>query len=435
MSKTFMPSYRTDEELRDLQLEGLKWTVGHTYEGSDFYRRRYDEAGVLPDDIRTLDDLRRLPLTTAHDLRDGYPFPLLSVPHERLVRIHASSGTTGKRKILSYTQKDVDDWRTMFARCFEMTGVGSGDRVQLAAGYGLWTAGVGFQAGIEEAGAMVIPMGPGNLDLHTEFLIDFRSTVLCSTASMALLLAEHVAGRGLTGKLDLQKVVLGSEVHSRAMDARIADLFGFDVEGVFDVTGMTELYGPGAGIDCRFHSGIHFWADYYILEILDPETLEPVPEGEVGEVVVTTLRKEGSPLVRYRTRDLTRIIPGTCACGSPLPRHDRLMGRSDDMFIFRATNIYPGQIEAVINGFPHVSCEYNITLDRRDGKDFMEVRVERDPEADPTQDEPTCRLIEQRFKADVMVSPTVTIVDCGSLPRSERKSKRVFDNRTERETE
>lgn len=429
MGRTFMPDYKTDEELRALQLEGLKWTVRHTYQGSDFYRGRFEEAGVTPDDIQTLDDIRRLPLTTADDLRAGYPFPLRSVPFEQLVRIHASSGTTGKRKVLCYTQKDVNDWRTMFARCFEMAGVGPGDRVHLAAGYGLWTAGVGFQAGIEEAGAMAIPMGPGNLDLHTEFLIDFQPTVLCSTASMALLLGEHVAERGLTGKVGLQKLILGSEVHGRAMDARIAELFGFDVAGIFDIPGMTELYGPGTGLDCRYHSGIHYWADYYIMEILDPETLQPVPEGELGEMVVTTLRKEGSPLVRYRTRDLTRFIPGRCACGSVLPRHERLMGRSDDMFIFRATNIYPGQIEAVVNKFPHVSCEYNIVLERRDGKDFMEVRVERDPSGDPSEDEQVCRLIEQRFKAEVMVTPAVTIVDCGTLPRSERKSKRVYDNR------
>lgn len=424
-----MPTYKTDEELKALQLEGLKWTVNHVWNGSEFYRERFKAAGVTPDDIQTLEDIRKLPFVTAHDLRDQYPFPLRSVPFEKLVRIHASSGTTGKRKVMSYTAKDVEDWRHMFARCFEMAGLNELDRVQIAVGYGLWTAGVGFQAGVEEFGALAIPIGPGNLDMQCEFLVDMETTVLCCTASMALLLAEQVEQRGIRDKIKVRKVILGSERHSPAMDQRIAELLNIPVEEIYDIPGMTELYGPGTGLDCKYHTGIHYWVDYYILEILDPETLEPVPEGEVGEMVVTTLRKEGAPLVRYRTRDLTRLIPGKCQCGSVLPRHDKLMGRSDDMFIFRAVNIYPGQIEHVLVNTPGVSSEYNVILDRREGKDFMTILVERDPEGDPAKDKEIAQLIEKRIKAEIMVSADVELVDYGSLPRSERKSKRVYDNR------
>ena len=429
MGKSFMPTYKTDEELKALQLEGLKWTVNHVWNGSDFYRERLQAAGVKPEDITSLDDIRRLPFVTAYDLRDQYPFPLRTVPFEKLVRIHASSGTTGKRKVMSYTAKDIADWRNMFARVYELAGLNELDRVQIAVGYGLWTAGVGFQAGVEEFGAMAIPIGPGNLDLQAEFLVDMETTVLCCTASMALLMAEQVEQRGIRDKVKIRKVILGSERHSEAMDQRIGELLGIDPKDIYDIPGMTELYGPGTGLDCRQHQGIHYWADYFILEILNPETLEPVAEGETGEMVVTTLRKEGAPLLRYRTRDLTRIIPGTCECGCVLPRHDKLLGRSDDMFIFRAVNIYPGQIEHVINNVPGVSSEYNIILDRRDGKDFMTILVEREPEADVAKDKEVGKQIEKRVKAEIMCSGDVEIVDYGSLPRSERKSKRVYDNR------
>ena len=431
MTKTFMPDYRTDEELEQLQLEGLKWTCEHVYQGSEFYRQKLDEAGVKPQDIQTLPDLRRLPFVDAYDLREQYPFPLLSVPVDDLVRIHASSGTTGKRKVMCYTQKDLTDYRHMFARVFEMAGLTPADRVQNPNGYGLWTAGSGFQAGIEEFGALCIPTGPGNLDLQLELLVDFKVTVYCSTASASLLLGEKVSEAGIRDQLSLRKLIMGSEFHGAAMDARIAELLGLDAAEIYDIPGMTEMYGPGTGLDCHFHTGIHYWADYFILEILDPRTLEPVPEGEAGEMVVTTLRKEGSPLLRYRTHDLCRLIPGRCPCGSVLPRHDKILGRTDDMIIFKATNIYPGQIVAVLNKYPHVSSEYNIILERTGGKDFMEIRVERSPESDPARDAEVAAQIVKRTKAEVMVTPTVTIVDYASLPRSERKSKRVYDNRVD----
>ncbi|MBU0514659.1 MAG: phenylacetate--CoA ligase [Proteobacteria bacterium] len=427
---TFMPSFTTEEELRAHQLQGLQWTLGHAYDHAEYFRRSFDAAGVKPEDVRTLDDLRRLPLLTADALKDGYPFPLLSVPMAEVVRIHASSGTTGKRKVLSYTQKDIDDWADMFARCYEMAGLTREDRVQIAVGYGVWTAGVGFQLGCERFGALAIPIGPGNIDLQCRFLQDFQSTVLCCTASMGLLMAEQIRARGLRDKINLRKIIYGSERSSDAMRARISALLG--AGELYDIPGMTELYGPGTGLECRMHDGIHYWADYYLVEIIDPVTLEPVAEGEMGEMVVTTLRKEAVPLVRYRTRDLTRLIPGRCACGSILPRHDRLLGRSDDMIIFRAVNIYPGQIDEILSGLENVGSEYQIHLTRDEaGLDHLTIKIEREEGVRPDADQSIAVAVREAVKNQVMVSAAVEVVDYGSLPRSERKSKRVFDHRFE----
>ena len=430
MKQRFMPKAKTEEELKSLQLEGLKWTVAHAYRGSDFYRRRFDEAGVKPEDIRSLDDLKRLPFVTAQDLQEQYPWPLQSVPFDRIVRLHASSGTTGKRKVLIYTAKDIDDWADMFARCYEIAGLTREDRVQICVGYGVWTAGVGFQLGCERFGALAIPAGPGNMEMQMQFLEDFQPTVICSTASMGLLMAEEVQKRGLKDKINVKKVIFGAERSNDAMRETIKGLLG--AEQTFDIPGLTELYGPGTGLDCEHHSGIHYWADYYIMELIDPDTLEPVPEGEVGEMVYTTLRKEGAPLIRYRSRDLTRSIPGTCPCGSILPRHDRLLGRSDDMFIIRGVNIYPGHIDEILSVQEGIGTEYQIHLDRRDdGKDYMTIRVERAEESSADHDGRIAQRIESAVKKGIMVSGTVEIVEYHSLPRTERKSKRLFDHRDE----
>jgi len=428
MKKSFMPTVQTEQELKQLQLEGLKWTVNHAYQGSPFYRKRMDDAGIRPDEIQSLTDLEKLPFTTARDLQENYPFPLLSVPFEKVVRMHASSGTTGKRKVLCYTRKDIDDWTHFFARCYETAQLTSEDRVQIAVGYGVWTAGISFQMGCEAFGSMVIPAGPGNLDMQCQFLMDFNSTVMCCTASMGLLMAEEVNRRGIRDKIGLKKMIFGAERSSDAMRKRIGDLL--DLDHLFDIPGLTELYGPGTGLDCIHHSGIHYWADYYILEVLDPETLKPVPEGETGEMVVTTLRKEAVPLIRYRTRDLTRLVPGECPCGSILPRHDRILGRSDDMIIFRAVNIYPGQIDHVLSGIEDIGSEHQIILDRKeDGRDYMTLKVERNQGVDNSQDPRLIRNIVESIKHQIMVSVNVELVEYGALPRSERKSRRVFDNR------
>ncbi len=426
--KTFLPFYSSDEELQTIQLQGLQWTVKHAYHGSKAYRQKFEEAGIRPEDIKTLADLKRLPFTTSQDLAAGYPFPLLSVPIEEVVRLHASSGTTGKRKVLSYTKKDIDDWSDFFARAFELAELTLADRVQICVGYGLWTAGAGFQRGCEKFGAMAIPTGPGNLEMQMEFLLDFQSTVICCTASMGLLLAEEIERKGLKDQIKLKKVIYGSERSSDAMRERIKGLLG--LSDMYDISGMTELYGPGTGMECRMHEGLHYWADYYILEIINPETLQPVPEGEVGEMVVTTLRKEAVPLIRYRTRDLTAIIPKPCGCGRLIPRHGRLLGRTDDMFIIRGVNIYPSQIDRILSDFPGINSEYQVLLaDNKEGKETLTLKIERAQGAAAFADQATAQTIQHEIKSKILVTPQIEIVNYGALPRSERKTNRVFDQR------
>jgi len=429
MGVSFMTIATPRADLSSVQINGLKWTVSHAYHNSPFYREKLDQARITPDRIKSMDDLQRLPLTTADDLQKNYPFPLRAVPLEKIVRIHASSGTTGKRKVLCYTQKDIDDWASMFARCYEMAGLTADDRVQIAVGYGLWTAGVGFQLGCERFGSMAVPVGPANTEIHCQMLVDMQSTVFCSTASMALLIAEEIEKRGLRDRIALKKIIFGAERHSLKMRQRIQEIMG--AEHLFDIPGLTELYGPGTGLECIAHQGIHYWADYYILEILNPETLEPVAPGETGEMVVTTLRKEGSPLIRYRTRDLTRLIPEPCSCGNPFPRHDHLLGRSDDMFIFRAVNIYPGQIDHVLSQILGVGSEHQVHLFRSDsGRDVMVIKVERIGEGSPDADKRLADVIAAEVRQQILVRSQVEVLEYGTLPRTDRKSKRVFDHRT-----
>ena len=425
---SFIPKDLTEDKLKKIQLEGLKWTVGHVYNNSPFYRKKLDNAGIKPEDIRSLDDIQHLPLTDKDDLQKEYPFPLRSVPFEDIVRIHASSGTTGKRKVLCYTQKDVDVWADIFARCYETAGLTRKDRVQIAVGYGLWTAGVGFQAGCERFGAMAVPLGPANADMHCEMLVDMETTVFCSPASMALLMAEEIHKRDLLSKIKVKKIILGAERHSDAMRARIKELIG--VDHIFDIYGLTELYGPGTGLDCHLHNGIHYWADHFIFEILDPVSLKPVSDGQQGELVVTTLRKEGSPLIRYRTYDVTRIMDGACPCGSSFPMHDRILGRTDDMFIYKAVNIYPSQIDHVLSRLDGIGSEFQIYLKQREsGRDMMLIKVEREAGAKNADDDPLAEQVATEIRRKILVRCQVEIVDYGSLPRTERKSRRVFDQR------
>lgn len=429
MLKRFPPKISSFDQLPAHQLAGLQWTVRHAFEHSPFYRDRLTAAGIGPDDISSLDDLRRLPFITADDLAGGYPFALRAASFEELVRVHASSGTTGKRKVLCYTRKDIDDWQDMFARCYEMAGLTCQDRVQIAVGYGLWTAGIGFQQACERFGALAIPVGPGNLEIQTTFLIDMQSTVFCCTASMGLLLAEEVHRRGLRGKLNLKKIILGAERSSSAMLDTMRDCLG--IEEVYDITGLTEVYGPGTGLSCRENNGIHYWGDYYILEVLDPLTLEPVAPGEIGEMVYTTLCKEGAPLIRYRSRDLTRLIEGDCPCGCFLPRHDRILGRSDDVVIFRGVNIYPGQVDEVLHRVNGIGSEYQLLLEHTpDGRDRMLVRVERARNGDRQPDELAIKQIVAGIKHTMLVSCSVELLEAGTLPRSEGKTKRIFDKRS-----
>ncbi|MDL2266840.1 phenylacetate--CoA ligase [Desulfovibrio sp. OttesenSCG-928-G15] len=422
----FIPQY-TPKELKNLQDTGLRWTVLHAFSRSEQYRAKLKAAGVDPCAIQGLEDLRHLPLTTTEDLREGYPLPLLSVPEDQVVRVHASSGTTGKRKVLAYTQKDVDSFALQMARCFELAGLTPQDRVQIAVGYGLWTAGAGFQLGCEQFGAMTVPVGAGNLDIHLQMLTDLRTTCLCSTASMALLMGEEVQRHQLADKISLRTVIFGAEGHNKRMRRAFERDLGIDES--FDIGGMTEMYGPGSALECKAHDGLHYWADLFIIEILDPETLQPVAPGEIGEMVVTSLIKEASPLIRYRTRDLTRLLPKPCLCGCTMPRHDHILGRSDDMIIFRGVNIYPGQIADVLHDFPELGSEYHIHLHREGGKDYMRLQIERGPEAMSGTDESLAAKIVQSLRSKVLISAEIEIAEPGALPRSFGKSRRVTDAR------
>jgi phenylacetate-CoA ligase len=424
----FIPYDLDEEKLKQIQLQGLQWTIHHVYDHSSFYRNKFDDAGIKPEDVRSLDDIKHLPLVDKDDLQVDYPFPLRSVPYEDIVRIHASSGTTGKRKVLCYTQRDIDVWANLFARCYQMAGLTQHDRVQIAVGYGLWTAGAGFQAGCERFGAMAVPLGPANAEMHCEMLVDMETTVFCSTASMALLMAEEIHKRDLLSKIKVKKIILGAERHSDAMRDRIQELMG--AEHVFDIYGLTELYGPGTGLDCNFHNGIHYWADHFIFEVLDPVSLLPVPAGEPGELVVTTLCKEGSPLVRYRTHDVTRLFDQACPCGAPFPMHDRILGRTDDMFIYRAVNIFPSQIDHVLSRIKGIGSEFQIHLKQREsGRDMMLIKVEREAGERETDDAQLAEQVMTEIRRKILVRCQAEILDYGSLPRTERKSRRVFDHR------
>ena len=422
----FLPHLPADF-LADHQLAGIRWSVDQAMK-NDQYRAKLKAAGVGSGaDIHTLDDVRKLPFTDVTDLRDGYPFPLLCVPVEDVVRVHASSGTTGKRKVLAYTQKDVDTFALQMARCYELAGLTREDRIQIAVGYGLWTAGAGFQAGSELFGALTVPVGPGNLDMQLQLMTDMRVTCLGATASMALLLAEEVERHNLRDKIALKKIIFGSEPHSLKMRQAFTEKLG--LEASYDIAGMTEMYGPGTGLNCEAGEGIHYWADLFYIEIIDPHTLEPVPDGEVGEMVVTTLCKEAVPLIRYRTHDLTRLIPEPCSCGRVIPRHGHIRGRSDDMIIFRGVNIYPGQLVDVLNAFPEVGGEYHVELTRREGLDYMRLQVERLAGLPAGDDAGLARAIGMELHKRIMARIEVEIVDAGSLPRTFSKSKRITDLR------
>ena len=398
---------------------GLTWTMEHAANGSQFFRERIKDPGA----IRTIEDLPRLPLTTKEELREAYPFGWTCVPLAQVVRIHASTGTTGRRIVATYTQHDLDDWSDMFKRCYEFAGVTPSDRIQVTPGYGLWTAGIGFQLGAEKLGAMVVPTGPGNLDLQFEFLVDFESTVFCATSSFGLLMAEEAQRRGLHDRLKLRIGIFGSERWGESMRARMRELLRLEC---FDIYGLTELYGPGTGIDCAHHTGIHFWQDYYLVEIVDPDTGRVLPEGEEGEIVLTTLRKEAMPLVRYRTRDISRLIQGDCPCGSPHPRLARLTGRTDDMVKVRGVQVYPAQVDTVLSQIDGLGSEYQIRLTREEGRDVFQLRVEALSEAWPT-DLP--RRVADELRHRIGVRPDVEILAPSALPRSERKTRRVFDER------
>ena len=409
-------------ELKEEQFAVLKEQFKTLKERSPFYAKKFE--GIDLAGVQTQADFEALPFSEKADLREAYPLGLAAVPESEIVRIHSSSGTTGTPVIIPYTQQDVIDWAVQFARCYEMAGITAEDRIQITPGYGLWTAGIGFQLGAERLGAMAIPMGPGNTDKQIRFMKDMHSTVLCATSSYALLLAEEIAKRGVRDELNLERAVIGSERWGHKMRERIANELGVKI---YDIYGLTEVYGPGIGISCDYECGMHVWDDYCYFEIVDPKTGKVLPDGEIGELVITTLRKEGAPLVRYRTHDLSRIIPGECPCGSPFPRIDTLIGRTDDMVKVKGVNIFPAQIEEIIKFTDGASSEYQVMIDHLEGKDIMTVFFETDAEGDAR--ETIERNMESIFKGKLGMTPNAKAGAIGEVPRSEKKTQRIFDNR------
>lgn len=408
-------------KMNETQFQQIKDQIKKLKNKECFYQKKLE--GMNIDQIQSQEDFEKLPFTWKGDLREAYPLGLMAVPEEEIVRIHSSSGTTGTPVIIPYTQKDVDDWALMFKRCYEMAGITNMDRIQITPGYGLWTAGIGFQLGAEKLGAMTVPMGPGNTDKQLRMMMDMESTVLCATSSYALLLAEEIEKRGIGDRIHLKKGVIGSERWGDKMRRRIANELGV---ALYDIYGLTEVYGPGIGISCNHECGIHYWDDYIYLEIVDPKTGKVLPDGEIGEIVITTLRKEGAPLIRYRTHDLSRIIPGECGCGSKYPRIDTLIGRTDDMIKVKGVNIFPSQIEDMLRTVDGSSSEYQVMVDHLNGKDILTLFVEAKPEENHYYLEIEIR---DKFKSRIGLTPYVKIVEIGELPRSEKKSTRVFDNR------
>ena len=410
-------------QLNDRQIQLIDAQIKRMQKTDNYYGNMYKELGIKG--ISSQEEFETLPFSSKADLRNAYPLGIQAVPDEEVVRIHSSSGTTGKPVIIPYTKKDVDDWATMFARCYETAGITNKDRIQITPGYGLWTAGIGFQAGCEKLGAMAVPMGPGNTDKQLQMMMDLETTVITATSSYALLLAEEINKRDLKKKIHLKKGVIGSERWSEKMRSYIRENLGIEL---YDIYGLTEIYGPGIGINCSEQSGMHYWDDYLYIEIIDPKTVKPVPDGEEGEIVITTLVKEGAPLIRFRTHDISRIIPGQCNCGRTYPRLDVIKGRSDDMFKVHGVNMFPSQVEELLGLVDGVSSEYNINIahDEEKNKDIILVTVEAEGRVNF---EKTGGIIRNLFKSRIGVTPKITVVPIGTLPRSEKKAKRVIDHR------
>ena len=410
-------------EISKKQLDLVDAQIKRIIDSGNYYSEVYKKAGITG--VSTPEDFKKIPFTDKADLRNAYPLGIQAVPDEKVVRIHSSSGTTGKPVIIPYTAKDVEDWATMFARCYEIAGITSRDRIQITPGYGLWTAGIGFQAGCEKLGAMAIPMGPGNTEKQLQMMIDLESTVICATSSYALLLAEEINKRGLKDKIKLKKGIIGSERWSEAKRNYIAKELGIEL---YDIYGLTEIYGPGIGINCPDQTGMHIFDDFLYTEIIDPQTLEVLPDGEEGEIVITTLVKEGAPLIRFRTHDLSRILPGQCSCGRSYPRLDTIRGRSDDMFKIHGVNMFPSQVEEILGSVDGVSSEYKIDIahDNNSNKDIIMITAEADGRVDFMMAADKIRsLVKSRFN----VTPKVAVVSLNTLPRSEKKTQRVFDHR------
>lgn len=425
------PQYETmsREQIETLQLERLQATVKHCM-NSTFYKKRFEEAGLKPEDIKTLDDLRKIPFTTKQDLRETYPFGMASVPLRKCVRLHSSSGTTGNPTVILHTQKDIDEWANAVARCLWMVGLRPDDVFQNSSGYGMFTGGLGFQYGAERLGALTIPAAAGNSLRQIKFIKDFGTTAIHAVPSYVTRLYEVMQSEGVDPRRDtkLKVLAIGAEPHSEEQRKRIENMLGVKAYNSF---GMSEMCGPGVGFECKEQNGLHFWEDYYIVEIVDPVTLEPVSDGEIGELVLTTLNREAMPLLRYRTRDLTRVLGRTCPCGRNHVRLDRMRGRSDDMMVLRGVNIFPIQIEKILMQFKELASNYLITLTTDEDNDNMTVEVELEELF--TDDYQRLlsleKEIKRRLKDEILLTPHVKLVPKGTLPVSEGKAVRVVDKR------
>lgn len=418
----------TRPEIEKLQMERLKTTLQRCM-NAPFYNKRFEEHGLKPEDIRSLEDLRKIPFTTKQDLRDNYPFGMSVVPLEQVVRLHSSSGTTGTPTVILHTQKDLDEWANAVARCLYMVGLRPGDIFQNSSGYGMFTGGLGFQYGAERLGMLTVPAAAGNTKRQIKFITDFGTTALHAIPSYAGRLYEVMEEMGIDPRRDtkLRTLIIGAEPHSDQQRRRIEDMLGVKAYNSF---GMSEMCGPGVAFECPEQNGMHIWEDYYIVEIVDPETLEPVPEGEVGELILTTINREAMPLLRYRTRDLTRILPGECPCGRHHKRLDRMKGRSDDMMILKGVNIFPIQIENILMQFKELGSDYLITLTNLEANDEMTVEVELNEFIDDYGFmQRLTKEITRQLKDEILITPTVKLVPKGSLPKQEGKAVRVKDLR------
>ncbi|MCX8007132.1 MAG: phenylacetate--CoA ligase [Coriobacteriia bacterium] len=418
--------------LEALQVDRLRTTLERVYSAVPLYRQKFDEAGVRPADIQSLDDLRRLPFTVKDDLRAAYPYGMFAVPLRDIVRVHASSGTTGQITVVGYTKGDVDRWADLMARTLASAGATADDIIQVSYGYGLFTGGLGVHYGSERLGATTIPISGGNTKRQVQVLKDFGVTGLGATPSYALLIGETALEMGIDPReLPLRFGVFGAEPWSENMRRQIEETLGIVA---IDIYGLSEVLGPGVASECLHKNGLHVNEDHFIIEIIDPDTLEPVPDGEMGEVVFTTITKEGIPVIRYRTRDISRIVPGECPCGRTFRRMQRVSGRTDDMLIIRGVNVFPSQIEQVLTGIPGVAPHYQVVLTKRGVMDHVEVHVEVAPEIafdEVKALEALRRTVAQEIASALAISIDVKLVEPKSIQRSEGKAKRVVDLRNE----
>jgi phenylacetate-CoA ligase len=419
------------EELEALQLRRLKAMVEKVYYNVPFYQNRFNEMGIRPEQIRSLDDLKYLPFTEKQDLRNNYPFGLFAVPRDNVVRVHASSGTTGKATVVGYTQRDVNTWAELMARSLMCAGASRRDIVHNAYGYGLFTGGLGMHYGVERLGATILPISGGGTRRQVMLMRDFGSTILCSTPSYALFLYESIIAAGMSiDDLKLHTGIFGAEPWSEKMRAEIESKLRIKA---LDIYGLSEIMGPGVGMECcDAQDGLHIWEDHFLIEIIDPETGEQLPLGESGELVITTITKEAQPLIRYRTRDITRIEAIPCRCGRTHRRISRIQGRSDDMLIIRGVNVFPQQIETILLETQGVAPHYQLILTRQGSLDMLEVKVEVDEKLFSDEIRHLQRIeakIQKNIKEFLGVTAKVTLSEPQSIERSEGKAKRIIDLR------